>query len=271
MSAPARLFTVLTALALALPATAPAQGLEGVFEVEIRPGWRTDEGTHMAALHVRLAPGWKTYWRAPGDAGIPPDFDWQGSENITGAAFHWPAPEVIWQNGTRSIGYADELILPIEITPGAADAPARMAGIVQLGVCEEVCIPVQVAFDAVLDPGAARDAAIVGALVDRPMSAAEAGVGTVTCEITPTDRGLAVSAQIEIPPTGQREEAVIEAGDPAVWVSEPELSRDGSWLTARAEMVHVSGGGFGVDRSALRFTLLGADRAVDILGCQAPG
>lgn len=269
MPALLRLPATLAALFLMLPAPAPAQSLEEVFEVDIRPGWRTAEGTHMAALHVRLAPGWKTYWRAPGDSGIPPAFDWQGSENIAGAAFHWPAPEVIWQNGIRSIGYSEELILPIEITPDRSDAPSRMAGIVELGVCQEVCIPVRVAFDATLDREAPRDAAIVGALVDRPMTAEEAGVGSVYCEILPNARGLTVEARIEIPSTGAGEEAVIEAGDPAVWVSEPDLAREGGWLMARAEMVHLSGGAFALDRGALRFTVLGADKTVDIRGCRA--
>ena len=43
---------------------------------EIRPGWQTGAGTRMVALHLRLAPEWKTYWRSPGEAGIPPEFDW---------------------------------------------------------------------------------------------------------------------------------------------------------------------------------------------------
>ena len=50
-----------------------------VADVSILPGWRTAAGTHMTALRVKLAPGWKTYWRAPGDAGIPPRFDWTGT------------------------------------------------------------------------------------------------------------------------------------------------------------------------------------------------
>jgi len=75
-----------------------------------------------------LAPGWKTYWRAPGDGGIPPRFDWQGSENLGGAEFHWPVPQVFHENGLRSMGYYDSVVIPVEVSVPNAGAPARMRG-----------------------------------------------------------------------------------------------------------------------------------------------
>ena len=48
----------------------PAQSLDGVAQLDVLPGWETRNGTHMAGLRITLAPGWKTYWRAAGDAGI---------------------------------------------------------------------------------------------------------------------------------------------------------------------------------------------------------
>lgn len=61
-------------------------------ELEILPGWELDNGNLIVGFHFALAPGWKTYWRAPGDGGIPPLFAWSGSKNVEGIRFHWPVP-----------------------------------------------------------------------------------------------------------------------------------------------------------------------------------
>ena len=53
----------------------------------------------MAAVEIRLAPGWHTYWRVPGEAGIPPRFDWSGSQNLAAVAYEWPRPEIIVSYG----------------------------------------------------------------------------------------------------------------------------------------------------------------------------
>jgi DsbC/DsbD-like thiol-disulfide interchange protein len=242
---------------------------DDLVQLEVLPGWRTEDGTHMAAIRLTLAPGWKTYWRAPGDAGIPPDFAWQGSDNIAGAQFHWPVPEVFDQNGMRSIGYSGQVVLPVEFTPSRAGEGLRMAGEVEIGVCEEICVPVMLAFDTLLPPVGALDPAIAAALVDRPMSATEGGVNAATCSVRPGDGEMWLTASLEMPPAGPDEVVVIEAGDPLVWVSESEVARDGHNLTAKVRMVHVTGGGFAIDRSAVRITVLGPHAAVDILGCDA--
>lgn len=259
---------VLAALA-ALPATLHANPLDGVVSLEVRPGWRTAEGTHMAGLTIALAPGWKTYWRAPGDAGIPPSFDWTGSQNVSGVAFHWPVPEVFHQNGMRSIGYEGRVTIPMEFSLADPANPARIEGQVQIGVCEDICIPVTVAFAADLAAAGSPDGTITAALLDRPRTGAEAGVGDVTCTITPSEDGLQVTTRIDMDPVGRSEIVVIEAGDQKVWVSEPNSWREGGDLLAEAEMIHVTGGAFTLQRSDVRITVLGQGVSVDIQGCSA--
>lgn len=246
-----------------------AQSLEDIVELDILPGWRTDEGTHMAGLQVRLAPGWKTYWRAPGDGGIPPRFGWDGSQNLDGAAFHWPVPEVFHQNDMRSIGYTGSVVIPVELTVNDPGASAQMRGQVQIGVCEDVCVPVLLNFDAELPTDGARDPVIVAALLDRPQTQAEAGVGQVSCAISPISDGLQMTARVDMAPMRGTEAVVIEAGDQQVWVSEPQTWRDGNALYARADMVHVTGAGFALNRSQVRITVLANGKSVDIQGCDA--
>ncbi|MCX7300759.1 MAG: protein-disulfide reductase DsbD family protein [Rhodobacterales bacterium] len=260
---PVALLSVLSCL----PLPVMAQGADDVIKLEVLPGWDTDHGTHMAGLRLSMAPGWKTYWRAPGDAGIPPAFDWSGSENIARAELHWPVPEVFHLNGMQSIGYTGQVVIPIELTPTAPGGETRLAGQVELGVCDEICVPVHLSFDAALPVTGQRNVAIATALVDRPMTAAEAKVGDVSCSVEPSDDGLWVTAQMNMPPAGGDEVVVIEAGDPRIWVSESESWRSGNMLTAKVEMIHVSGKAFALDRSAMRITVLGRDEAVDISGC----
>jgi DsbC/DsbD-like thiol-disulfide interchange protein len=262
-----RIYLFIFVIFVAFPALAgPA---DGVVDLKVLSGWRTGNGTHMVGLRLSLAPGWKTYWRAPGDGGIPPRFDWQGSQNVATAAFHWPVPEVFDQNGMRSIGYTNILVLPIELSLGDSNAPAQMSGRVQIGVCENICVPVLLDFDALLPVGGTHDPEIVAALLDQPMTEDKADVGVVTCAVDPTTEGLRLTIRVDMAQTGANEAVVIEAGDQQVWVSQPHTWREGNTLFAQSDMIHVNGGGFALNRSNMRITVLADSKAVDIHGCDA--
>jgi DsbC/DsbD-like thiol-disulfide interchange protein len=258
----------LIALLATLAAPAGANPPESLVTLEVLPGWITPDGTRMAGLALTLAPGWKTYWRAPGAAGIPPAFDWTGSDNLAAVALHWPVPHVFHLNGMQSIGYADRVVIPLELTLSDPAAPIVLQGRIELGVCEDVCVPAAVDFAVtVLPDETRRDPAIAAALVDRPMTAAEAGVAQVTCHAIPDGNGLVLSAEIAVPPMGGDEVVVIESGDPGLWVSEAATDRQGAVLTGQAEVKARDGGAIALDRSALRLTVLADGRAVDIHGC----
>ncbi|MEM1373554.1 MAG: protein-disulfide reductase DsbD domain-containing protein [Pseudomonadota bacterium] len=265
---PAALFSVLALLPM--PLVAQPTGLNGdVIEVEVLQGWREPGMEHIAGLRLTLAAGWKTYWRAPGDAGIPPMFDWTGSENVARVHPHWPVPEIFNQNGMRSIGYDQEVVIPLHVTRLRSDEPIRLQAEVSLGVCEEICIPAFVSIDAVLPSQGAADADIIAALGDRPLTEAEARVGDVVCSVAPIDDGLSLTVTVSMPPLGRGEAAAIETADPTVWVAEPELSRDGNTLTATTELVRYDAAPFVLDRSGVRTTVFGGNAAVDIRGCSA--
>lgn len=257
--------SALISVALALPAA--AGGMDNPARLEVIEGGMTPRGTYLAALHLTLSDGWKTYWRAPGDAGIPPLFDWRQSRNVGEVAITWPTPEVFEQNGIRSIGYTHELVLPVEITPTHAGKPVRLRGEMELGMCKDICIPGTLSFDRSLDAGAARNPVIVAALAQRPYSATEAGVRTATCRLTPTADGLRIEARIAMPSAGGREYAVFEPGNPQLWAGETSTSRDGGTLVASSDLLNLDGGGFALDRSQIRITVLGRKHAVDIQGC----
>ena len=263
-----RMKTAIFAGLAALSGPASAQMLDDVVDGRLLTGWRMEDGRHMAAIELRLAPGWKTYWRAPGDAGIPPRFDWSGSRNLSGMEAHFPVPDVFWQNGLRSIGYEDTLVLPIELAPKRANEAIQLNGTFQIGVCEEICIPVSLQFEAELPPRAGSGGdAIRAALADRPLTAAEAGVGRVICGVEPIADGVRVTVSVEMPRMASSEEIVVEFQDPEVWIAEAETVRDGGRVTAVTEMVPPNAQPFAMARDGVRITVLGGGRAVDISGC----
>lgn len=263
---PAVLVSCAFGLGGAAPGHAQTHDISDVITAEVRPGWRLKDGTHYAALHLRLAPGWKTYWRAPGDAGIPPLFDWGGSQNVDGVAVVWPVPYVFRQSGMRSVGYEHELVLPLKVRLRNGTAMARLAADIEIGLCKDVCIPHQMKVQVDLPVPGKVDGRIAAALADQPMSAAQAGLGPARCIVTPENGGLRLRTEVAMP--RQRGlEAVIETADPHVWVSEPKTKWQGGTLIAESRLIHSNGAAFALDRSGVRITLLSRGQAIDIQGC----
>jgi DsbC/DsbD-like thiol-disulfide interchange protein len=215
-----------SAFAAALPALAEAPLVQG----EVLRGWQTRDLGQMAGLHLQLAPGWKTYWRAPGDAGIPPAFDWSGSDNIKSVRVYWPSPHVFTLNGLTTIGYSGDVVLPIEITPRDPTQPVRLRGGVELGVCSDICVPATLTFDTVIDGPGGPHQAISAALDSRPHSGHDAGVTSIHCTVEPLKDGLRVEARLTLPSTGGEETVVIEPGQSGIWVDQARVSRDGRTL-----------------------------------------
>ena len=244
---------------------------EDVLTAELVPGWTEPGGRQVVALHLKLAPGWKTYWRHPGDAGIPPVFDWQGSGNLAGLDLSWPHPTVFDIDGVRTIGYKSEVWLPIALEPRDPSRPVSLKGRAALGVCREVCLPIEVGFAAELPPGAAPGPAapaIRAALASVPQGGA--GRARATCEVAPIPDGLKLTARIAVAAQGGEELVFLEPDRADLWVSPSEVSRAGNTLTASAELVPPDGKPFALDRSSIGFTVLGETGSVEVKGC-SPG
>ncbi len=237
---------------------------------EIIDGWQQPDGTRIAALRLTLAPGWKTYWRQPGDAGIPPQFDWSGSKNLHGVGITWPAPKVFLTAGARTVGYSGVVTFPLTLAPRRADEPIELSADLDIGVCSDICVPHQMRLTAVLEGTNKKPTpAVAAALAARPLSAKEAGVKATTCALSPTADGVQIEARMRLPSTGGTEVVIIEPGQPGLWSSETTVVRQGGILVAKGEIVANGGGALALDRSAIRITVLGQKHAVDIRGCTA--
>jgi len=262
-----RALLALLSLAAALPAQAMTQ--DDVLSAQLLSGWQTGSGTHMAALELALAPGWKTYWRAPGESGIPPSFDFSASTNLKSVRFHWPRPAVFDLNGMQTLGYHDHLVLPIEVTPLDASMPVTLRTTVDLGVCKDICLPASVTLDVDLSQQG-ETAAIKAALADVPMQATAAGVTGIGCTIDPIADGLRLTADIALPDQGGTEVVVFETATSGVWVSQATSARNGANLVATSDLVPPQGAPFALDRSGVTVTVVAENSAVEIKGCPAP-
>lgn len=249
-----------------LSLTAPVQAdmLDDVLKVGVRTGWRAADGTHMAALQFDLAPGWKTYWRQPGDVGIPPEFNWSHSTNLKSAQVIWPTPDVTWDAGMRTIGYDGRVILPLSLVPDHSGA-IEMEVEVLLGVCADVCIPANVRVAVTLPPKGKHDATLAATLADQPVAAQ----GAASCKFTPTDYATQVQLRLDLPRLGASEDVALEVPLKGAWISTPKVRRDGRTLIADLEILTADGGPIALNRSAIRTTVFADGKAVEFTGCTA--
>ncbi len=97
--------------------------------------------TLMAGVQLRMEPGWKTYWRNPGDSGVPPSFDFKGSKNLKQAELLYPAPHRMAEANGTAIGYSDEVTFPIKLAPEHDGEPIELKLAFEYGLCKEICVP----------------------------------------------------------------------------------------------------------------------------------
>ncbi|SLN21197.1 hypothetical protein AQS8620_00591 [Aquimixticola soesokkakensis] len=257
------------ALALSLLAAGPALAFEPqalAAAPRLLAGWTHADGSRTAALRLEMNAGWHTYWRRPGDTGIPPQFDWSASHNLAAVQIHWPNPQIFDTSGSATLGYEGTLVLPITLTPRDPAAPIDLSVALDLGVCDEVCLPLSSQVSARFDPSTTGDVpAIQTALAQGPTPAHGA-----TCTATPIADGLRLTATLETPRLGRREVMVIEPSDPAIWVSQAEVLRDGAVIRATSDLVPPNAQPFALERSKVTISVIGDAGAVQTVGCSAP-
>lgn len=269
---------VLVAAALVVAAAAPEAPAQQVvsrggsfLEAKLLPGGRLEDGRQSAALVLTVKPGWKTYWRQPGEAGVPPEFDWTGSGNLADIEVGWPAPVVFQSFGYQTLGYGGRVVLPLSLTPERAGEPVDLRLSAMFGVCRDICVFEEVE-RAVSVPAAAsslHDGVIAAGRAAMPLGAAESGVALEACRIAGAGQSRAVTAEFTMPEGhgAPPMPVIIVEGPAGSWVEPPLLdaSEDGS-IVLEAVM-RLSSPDAWVERGDLRFTLLADGLAAEIRGC----
>ena len=231
------------------------------------------DGRAEAGIEIALEPGWKTYWRTPGDAGIPPVVDWSRSTGIAGFDLRFPAPVRFGDEGVQSIGYTGPVILPIDLTLADAAKPASLDLDVQIGLCRDICVPVNAHLNATISPAAPIDAAVRADLAEArrrlPLPAVK-GVAPWVISLERDRDGDSATGGVLVKVKMPEDEADAAARD--VLVEGPT----GDWSLPLPEKIAASPGreiwrfdldgvprGARLEGSELRFTMRIRDRVVE--------
>ena len=213
-------------------------------------------GARLAGLEIALAPGAITYWRDPGEAGLPPTFDFSASENVASVEPVFPAPKRIREaDGVEAFGYDHEVVFPLRVEPRDPSQPARLALEADYAVCEKVCLPAKARLRLTLPAGPSPFAGLIErALAAAPQAVAVKDFGALEPDGADGWRFCAAEA------AGLPHDLFVEP-PPGWWISVAagpgEAGRDCFTLTLRETPKDAA---FPV---ALRLTLTGGERPVE--------
>ena len=130
----------------------------------------------LGGIAVQLDPGWKTYWRTSGDSGVPPRFDFSKSDNVEAVTVLWPAPTKFDDGaGGFSLGYHDQVVLPLRIVPKVNDKPVTLRANINYAVCEKICIPVEASTELTFASVASTEDSVLFAALDTVPKPASVG------------------------------------------------------------------------------------------------
>jgi DsbC/DsbD-like thiol-disulfide interchange protein len=134
--------------------------------------------TLRAGVEIKMEPGWKTYWRYPGDSGVPPRFDFSGSENLGVAEVLYPAPHLYSDEAGNALGYKNGVTFPLRVTPRQPGKPVKLRVKLDYAICAKLCVPAQGSAELTLGAGAsAQDTALTTAEARVPTKVSAAQVG----------------------------------------------------------------------------------------------
>lgn len=215
-----------------LAASCPAAAAQSDWATELQSRLRLllapGEGDRLAgAVEIALEPGWHTYWRAPGEAGIPPRFDFSGSDNVASVEVHYPVPQRYDDGTSLSLVYFDHVVFPLTVTPADPARPVRLRLSALYGVCEEVCIPARGEASVSLAPGAPDDPLARVAIREAWRSIPGAPLPGRLDVTGVSLAGDALEIEVTVPPDGAVD--LFAEGPPDWYLGQPKLvSREGA-------------------------------------------
>ena len=234
--------------------------------VRLVSGANNNGDAHLrAGIEIKMQPGWKTYWRYPGDSGVPPHFDFSGSENLKTATVLYPAPHLFTDETGQSLGYKDRIIFPLVISPQQPGKPVRLRLKADYAVCEKLCVPAEGRAELTLTPGdSSQDSALAAAEARVPKQVTAAQLGLT---VRRTNDGTKPLVAVDLgAPAGNPIDLFVEGPTPQWALPIPKRSQTAP--AGRAQFsFELDGLPPGVDPKGqvdLTFTVVTGERAVEV-------
>src|SRR5882724_689333 len=219
----------------------------------------------LGGVAVQLQPGWHTYWRTPGDSGVPPRFDFSKSENVEAVTVLWPAPKKFDDGaGGTSLGYKHQVVLPLRIVAKSGDKPVTLRAAINYAVCEKLCIPVEATAElAFASVASTSDGELSAALDTVPKPANIGDPNPFTVRDVKRDGKANVLVDVTAP-DGKDVSLFVEGPTPDWALPVPKLVENGPPGVKRF-VFELDGlpPGASADGAALKFTLVGGDKAYE--------
>ena len=219
----------------------------------------------LGGIAIQLQPGWKTYWRTPGDSGVPPRFDFSRSDNVEAVTVLWPAPMKFDDGaGGFSLGYKQQVVLPLRIVAKNADKPVTLRADINYAVCDKLCVPVdakaELAFASV---ASTEDSNLSVALNAVPKLANVGDPNPLTIRDVKRDGKANVLVDVTAP-DGKDVSLFVEGPTPDWALPVPKLI-EGAPPGAKRFIFELDGlpTGASADGAALKLTLVSGDKAYE--------
>jgi DsbC/DsbD-like thiol-disulfide interchange protein len=218
-----------------------------------------------AGIEIKMQPGWKTYWRYPGDSGVPPHFDFSGSENLRDVKVLYPAPHLFTDETGQSLGYKEKVVIPLAISPQQPGKPVRLRLKIDYAVCEKLCVPAEGRAELVLGVGESShnsEMAAAESRVPKKVTAAQAGLTARRVNSGPKPL---VTVDLGVP-TNQPVELFVEGPTPqwALPIPKPVQAAPASRAQFSFELDGLPPGVDPTGQLDLTFTVVTGERAIEV-------
>jgi DsbC/DsbD-like thiol-disulfide interchange protein len=266
-------YTVLAACGIAaISATAAPAADESPWSNSDRSAIRLIAGANgksdvalRAGIEIKMQPGWKTYWRYPGDSGVPPHFDFSASENLKVARVLYPAPHLFTDETGHSLGYKNEAIFPVEVVPRQPGKPVRLHLKMDYAVCEKLCVPAEGNAELTLTPGqSSHDKALASAEASVPKRVPAEQLGLTARRVNSAAKPL-VAVDLKAP-AGQAVQLFVEGPSPewALPIPQPAQGAPSGHAQFGFELDGLPPGVDPKGNFELTFTIVLGERALEI-------
>jgi DsbC/DsbD-like thiol-disulfide interchange protein len=219
----------------------------------------------LGGISIQLQPGWHTYWRTPGDSGVPPHFDFSKSDNVEAVTVMWPAP-IKFDDGAggTALGYKQQVTLPLRIVPKSADKPVTLRADINYAVCDKLCIPVEASAElAFASVASTEDGNLSEALNAVPKPANIGDPNPLT--IRDVKREGKVNVLVDVSAPDGKEVSLFVEGPTPDWALPVPKLLEHSPPGVKRFAFELDGlpPGASPDGAALKLTLVGGDRAYE--------